>query len=100
MKTAQRNAMLAISALLLVACSGGSRQVKPDPGATSVAPEAVRTAPAPVQPVCCESYGFGAGMVECCFVFEWTKPEACKVPPGFVGGGKRIVSNNRCPAST
>jgi len=98
MKTAQRSTMLAVSALLLVACGGGSRQVNQDPGATSVAPE--RPAPAPVPPVCCESYGFGAGMVECCFVFEWTKPKDCKVPPGYVGGGKRIVSNNRCPART
>lgn len=46
--------------------------------------------------VCCESYGYGAQMVKCCETYEWTLPEECTVPEGFVGGGKEIVSDEFC----
>lgn len=46
--------------------------------------------------VCCESYGFGAGMVKCCESYQWTIPEECVVPDGFVGGGKQIVDDTKC----
>jgi hypothetical protein len=35
-------------------------------------------------------------MVECCTKAVWTKPDECRIPPGFVGGGKRIVDDAKC----
>jgi hypothetical protein len=48
--------------------------------------------------VCCESFGYGAKMVECCTKAVWSSPLDCVVPPGFVGGGKRVVDDTKCPA--
>lgn len=46
--------------------------------------------------VCCESFGFGTFGIKCCESYQWTEPEACKVPDDHVGGGRRIVSPKYC----
>lgn len=63
-------------------------------------------APTPTTPpaettdrVCCESFGYGARMVECCQRVEWTTAAACTVSPGHVGGGRRVVDNARCASA-
>ena len=48
--------------------------------------------------VCCESFGYGAMMAKCCESYEWVAPDACTVPDGFVGGGKQVVEDGKCPA--
>jgi hypothetical protein len=81
MSLAKRFGRVIPAALLLAACAGCSPVKEEEPAA-----------------VCCESFGYGAGMVECCSNFAWTRPEECKVPPGMVGGGRRVVGSERCPA--
>jgi hypothetical protein len=49
--------------------------------------------------VCCESFGYGAMMVKCCEAYSWTAPDACVVEDGMVGGGKAIVSDDKCAAA-
>lgn len=85
--------MTVATALLLAACGGGAPAVqsKPAPATANAPADAAK-------PVCCESFGYGERMVECCSAFEWTKADECKVPAGFVGGNKRIVSDDHCPA--
>jgi len=46
--------------------------------------------------VCCESFGYGSGMVKCCVSYAWTTASQCVVPADFVGGGKQIVDNSFC----
>ncbi|HVV84376.1 MAG TPA: hypothetical protein VHE35_15015, partial [Kofleriaceae bacterium] len=48
--------------------------------------------------VCCESFGYGAQMVKCCETYAWTAADACVAPAGLVGGGKDVVSDDKCPA--
>lgn len=59
-------------------------------------PAAPATDPAAPAQVCCESFGYGAQMVKCCESYAWTTPEACTVEEGFVGGGKAVVSDDKC----
>jgi hypothetical protein len=35
-------------------------------------------------------------MVECCSKFARVKADECKLPPGFVGGGRRVVDDAKC----
>lgn len=49
--------------------------------------------------VCCHSFGYGSGMVRCCDEYQWTTPEECTVPEGFVGGGKEIVNDSFCKST-
>jgi len=46
--------------------------------------------------ICCESFGFGAGMKKCCESYEWTLPYECLLPDNLVGGGKQIVDDSFC----
>jgi hypothetical protein len=46
--------------------------------------------------VCCESFGYGAQMAQCCQTYAWTTADECKVAPGFVGGGKQVVASDKC----
>lgn len=78
------------------ATSGGSTTPAPTPPAPSNDP----TPPAPAGRVCCESYGHGAMMVECCQRVEWSTAEQCRTGEQQVGGGRRIVDNARCEAPT
>jgi hypothetical protein len=48
--------------------------------------------------VCCESFGYGSEMVECCQTYEWTTAAECAVAEGFVGGGKQVVDDSHCEA--
>ncbi|MBU1975431.1 MAG: hypothetical protein KKG59_03430 [Nanoarchaeota archaeon] len=45
---------------------------------------------------CCESYGNGAMMVECCWSYEMTAEEDCMIEDGMVGGNMRIVKDVFC----
>jgi hypothetical protein len=97
---------LALVAVLVGGCTGGTQAPKePDPGPVSpvasvpvVASTASTASQAPdADPrVCCESFGYGARMVECCSKFTRVKADECKLPPGFVGGGKRVVDDVKC----
>jgi len=49
---------------------------------------------------CCHSFGYGSEMVRCCDEYQWTSPEECTVPQGFVGGGKEIVNDSFCKSCT
>lgn len=100
----RRLGSLSLSMLLAVACSssqttttsGGSTTPAPTPPAPTAEP----TTPAPTGRVCCESYGHGAMMVECCQRVEWSTAEQCRTGEQQVGGGRRIVDNARCEAPT
>ena len=54
------------------------------------------TEPVSADHVCCQSFGYGAQMAECCQTYAWTSADECKAPAGFVGGGKRVVANDKC----
>jgi hypothetical protein len=80
--------------VLLAGCAGST----PAPQGASPAPVVLDASAAPDadRRVCCESFGYGARMVECCTKAVWTKADECQVPPGFVGGGKRVVDDAKC----
>jgi hypothetical protein len=97
---------LALVAVLVGGCTGGTQAPK-EPGLGPVSPvasvsvvastpPAASQAPDPDARVCCESYGYGARMVECCSKFARVKADECKLPPGFVGGGRRVVDDAKC----
>ena len=46
--------------------------------------------------VCCEIYGLGAYMEKVNIQYEWTTPEDCTIPEGFVGGGREVVEDENC----
>jgi hypothetical protein len=91
-------------ASLLGGCAGGTQAAaEPAPvvsAPSASAPSTPVSAAAPTPDagarVCCESFGYGARMVECCFKDVWSSQDECKVPPGFVGGGRRVVSDDKC----
>ena len=76
--------------------------VEPSADPSGPAP-ATEAPPAPTEQkpagdrICCESFGYGAMMVECCQETAWTTAEECTVKAGHVGGGKRIVDGSKCP---
>jgi hypothetical protein len=97
-KTLSHAALLTIAAFALAAC-GGKAKAPAQPPADAPTSDAPTTAPPPAEAaakVCCESFGYGAQMVQCCESYEWTTAEACTVPPGFVGGGKQVVAADKC----
>lgn len=49
---------------------------------------------------CCQIFGYGKGMEKVSIHHEWTSPENCTVPEGFVGGGREVVSNEYCKGGT
>ena len=46
--------------------------------------------------VCCESFGYGAEMKECCQSYEWTTLDNCEAPNKLVGGNERVVDDSYC----
>jgi hypothetical protein len=97
---------LVVVALVLAACGGGTPAPKEATvpvggapvGSATTTPVLPATGQAPGGParVCCESFGYGDRMVECCTKAVWTKADECRIPPGFVGGGKRVVDDAKC----
>ena len=65
----------------------------PDPHKPTAAPAHAADVEARV---CCESFGYGSMMVECCQKTAWSRPNECHLPDDDVGGGKRIVSDDKC----
>jgi hypothetical protein len=89
----------ALAAVSLAACGGGQAAPKDATPTATVSPTGNAAAAPAKKQVCCESFGYGTGMVECCTKAAWSAPEACVVPPGFVGGGKRVVDDAKCNGS-
>ncbi len=50
--------------------------------------------------VCCEIFGYGKGMEKINIHHEWTSPDNCTVPEGFVGGDREIVDDKYCQGGT
>lgn len=87
--------LAAIVAVALAACGTTKTPPGPAPEPTTGPVKPVDTTPA--GKVCCESFGYGAQMVKCCEAYAWTTADECKVAPGFVGGGKQVVADEKCP---
>jgi hypothetical protein len=88
------------AALALASCGKGSGPKEPaapsaDPAGDGGDPDAPAAEPG-ADRVCCESFGYGAGMEKCCESYAWTTAAECTIPPGFVGGGKNVVTDDRC----
>ena len=87
---------LLLVSLVLCACSTPAPAPPPAPVPAPAPVPPPTPVPPPAAQVCCESFGFGARMVKCCESYAWTAPEACTVPPDFVGGGKAVVADSMC----
>jgi len=46
--------------------------------------------------ICCEIYGFGTNMTKVDIHYRWLDSNACKIPEGFVGGGREVVNDSYC----
>ncbi|MES2643625.1 MAG: hypothetical protein V4850_29335 [Myxococcota bacterium] len=91
------HARLAFVALLLATPFVAGCPKGAEPASVTAAPDPAPAAAAEER-VCCESFGYGAMMAKCCEAYSWTAPDACVVEDGIVGGGKAIVTDDKCAA--
>jgi len=74
----------------------------PDKISTFSTLEECVNAPIPTEPtlpkeiVCCKIFGLGAYSQEVYVKYEQLNSEECRIPEGFTGGGRTVVSNDYC----